>query len=179
MQAISPPRPVAGLRHAAAAFSLALIGMCGATAAEACPDAQLEAGTQLSYGAEEIFDSVGSSHYLDGGGPVDVSACDLVEGRGWVAEAPNYAVTITSNPEARNVEFSAGSLALNCTPVLVVRDPAGDWHFNHIARGQRFNSRLTFHQAEPGTYTIWVGTIQTRPCALGFGIRSQPGTPQP
>jgi hypothetical protein len=43
--------------------------------------------------------------------------------------------------------------------LLVVRDPAGGWHFDDNGRGQ--DPLVVFDEGEPGDYAIWIGSHGT------------------
>ena len=73
----------------------------------------------------------------------------------------------------------AGPLAVYATSdtdtTLLVSDPAGRWHCSDDADGS--NPAVSFARAEPGAYTVWVGTFS--PDAAGAGaqllaVRGQP-----
>ena len=65
----------------------------------------------------------------------------------------------------------AGPLSVYATSdtdtTLLVSDPAGRWHCSDDADGS--NPAVSFGRAEPGAYTVWVGTFS--PDAAGASAR--------
>ncbi len=83
-----------------------------------------------------------------------------------------------AQPTAALTVDGAGPLAIYAVSgsdtTLLVSDPAGRWHCSDDARGS--DPAVTFAQAAPGRYVIWVGTFSpnaTAPATLS-AVRGRP-----
>jgi hypothetical protein len=124
------------------------------TAAQACPDYELEA----TFGDLELvagFLPDPTSRPVGAGGSVDLSACSEVGASGYVAEAPDIQLTYSGT--------SGGTLTITAISftgvdlILIVNDPNGDWHTDDDS-GFSTGPTVTLNGAADGVYDIWVGT---------------------
>ncbi|WP_461475179.1 LCCL domain-containing protein [Pararhodobacter aggregans] len=144
----------------------------------ACPNPALN-GQPLSYSGQQLRQvrSLG----LTAGGNIDLDACASVPGHGHVALRADFTLSLTQNLPNYDLEIRADG---TCDPVLLVRAPDGQWHFNDDADG--LNSRLRLTAAATGEYDIWVGTYGAQTCAatlrletVGGLVLQPPQIPQP
>jgi hypothetical protein len=87
------------------------------------------------------------------GGSVDVS---YLGGTcvGWAAQAPDFQLSWSGGTQLR---FYWIANIVGDDAVLVVNDPAGNWHCNDDSYST-LNPTVTFGAAMNGTYDVWVGS---------------------
>lgn len=125
-----------------------------------CPNPALN-GQMLAYDGATAMESLRTE--VIAGGDIDASTCPETSGHGYVIEAPDFTLSLASNPGMGDLNLRVES---QCDPVMIVHDSMGRWHFSDDA--EDLNPALMIPSAEPGEYDIWVGTYgqQTCPAAL-------------
>lgn len=129
-------------------------------------------GDLLSYDAGQLvraqrFDVIA-------GGDTDLGNCASVPGHGHIIQSPDFTLNLTGNAQGHDLQLRVEA---GCDPVLLVNDPAGQWHFNDDADG--LNSRLRLFRAQPGSYDIWAGTFGSQNCHATLIAEALGGQPVP
>ena len=127
----------------------------GITAADACPDFNLDAtfgGLELE--ADFLPDPV--SRIVAAGGSVDLSACPEIGQSGYVAAAPDFKFTYTGTAPGT---LSIGAVSLTGADlILIVNDPNETWHTDDD-NGFSTSPVVRIETPAEGVYDIWVGTF--------------------
>ncbi len=150
------------IRRIATAAGLAIaILFAGMTAAQACPDwsrrppfgdVQINAG-QL-YNQEYVRN-------LGAGGGYNLRSCGF-SWQGYVAVAPDFDLYYYGGGYALTFEVTS-----NTDTILLINGPDNVWYFADDTFG--INPAITFYNAAPGLYDVWVGTYDpgsNRPATL-------------
>jgi hypothetical protein len=141
-------------------FAVAVAALFIATAAaEAqCPEVGRPA---KAFAISEGFPIDPNVHEVAAGGDLNLGRCPNVPGEGWITRRPDFVVvyrTRNGGRSAFNLTFRIESVA---DTVILINDPTGRWYFNDDG-GRRLNARISFQNALPGRYDIWVGTYTNR-----------------
>jgi len=100
-------------------------------------------------------------HNVTAGGNLNLGKCPSVPGQGWITKLPDFVVnykTKNNRPSAFTLTFRIQSAA---DTVLLINGPNGRWHFDDDG-GKRLDAKLSFRNAAPGRYDIWVGTYSNK-----------------
>ena len=110
---------------------------------------------------------------MQAGGPVNLidrrPDCSAAVGWGRGSEAPSVRVNWGGGSEALlrfyfmidEAEVVEGPAWTHYNPLLVVRDPAGNWMCNDdYAWPDKFSPILEYMHPEAGTYHIWVNSME-------------------
>jgi len=142
-------------------FAIGIAALFIATAsAQACP--QVGQPTSKEFSITEGFPVDPRRHGVTAGGNIDLKTCrDLPSGKtGWVTQRPdfvvNYKTKSGSGPSGYTLTFRIDAKA---DTVLLINGPNGKWQFNDDD-GKGLNAKLSFKQALPGRYDVWVGSYK-------------------
>jgi len=140
------------------AAGVAALFITAAAAQAQCP----EVGTPAKqFTITEGFPIDPNVHNVTAGGNLDLGKCTSVPGSGWVTKLPDFVV----NYKTKNAGASAFTLTFriesSADTVLLINGPNGKWLYNDDG-GKRLNAKLSFQNASPGRYDIWVGTYTNR-----------------
>lgn len=91
------------------------------------------------------------------GGGIDLSRCSLMRATGFVARLPDFVVMYQTNGSGPSRETLTFMTEASADTVLLINDPNERWHFNDDG-GSGTNAKISFPNARPGRYDIWVGT---------------------
>lgn len=122
-----------------------------ASAVLACPN---PAGAP-NYGAESLeagFLPDPATLDLAAGGDSDLASCLGGRFAGFVSESPDFDLYWSGNGGPLTIAVETDAV----DAVLLINDPAGNWHFNDDYRG--LNPAITFNNPRAGLYDIWVGS---------------------
>ncbi|NKX46284.1 hypothetical protein [Roseicyclus persicicus] len=123
----------------------------------ACPDpravpARWEAATGRDLWSPAVFP-------VEAGGDTLLSRCG-VGGRGHVRSPPDFLFDLSRMGRYDRLHVRSNA---DCDTVLLLRDPAGRWHFDDDS-GTGRTASLSLADPADGAYAIWVGTYRGRPC---------------
>lgn len=136
------------------AVAAAALFITAAAAQAQCPEVGRPA---KEFTIREGFPIDPSVHNVTAGGDLDLGRCPRVPGVGWITRLPDFVVnyqTRNGGPSAYNLTFRIESAA---DTVILINDPNEQWYYNDDG-GRRLNARISFRNALPGRYDIWVGT---------------------
>ncbi|MBK5925952.1 S1C family serine protease [Rhodobaculum claviforme] len=158
------------MRQAIGAIILAAAGPW-AGAAAACPDWRL-AEDAVTHSSDALWTP--QTYALTAGGDHNLRDCDQ-PGAGYVVAAPDLRLRFTDNAAQRDLFIRVEG---DCDTVLLVNDPATQWHFNDDFDG--LDPAIALPRAAEGSYDIWVGTFGRDLCAARlvletFGPGQAPG----
>ena len=122
-----------------------------------CPDLS-QSGTALSYTSDALYTP--QTLKVFAGGTADIALCSNLPGRGFVTLPPDYTMAFSGNGLGRALEVRLQS---DCDSVLLINDPAADWHFDDDSNGG-MDARIRFEAADEGDYDIWVGSYENEGC---------------
>jgi len=138
-------------------FAIALTALCltvGAAYAR-CPEIGRPIGDRFT--VREGFRIDPQVHRVTAGGSIDLSRCPSVPGTSRVSKRPDFVVDY----KTRNGGLSSFTLTFRveskADTVLLINGPHGQWYYNDDS-GRRLNAKLSFPNAAPGRYDVWVGT---------------------
>jgi hypothetical protein len=134
----------------------------GAAAAQQCPDVGLN-------GAALTYNPAGDTQQVVAGGNIDLSACLDLPGNGFLAEAPDFELTVGAG--AGDIQLAVAS---GCDTTLLVNDAGGQWLFSDDEDGST-SPRLVISGAAEGIYDIWVGTFDPATCDASLTIGAASG----
>jgi len=155
---------------------LAAIGLLalapGQAAAQTCPDVGLT-GFAIDQSADDL--AGGQSFQVVAGGSINLGGCSDVPGSGYLAEAPDFELTL-SGSTGQALQLTVASA---CDTTLLTNDATGTWSFSDDEDGTS-NPRITLAGAADGLYDIWVGTFETATCDATLTVQTvAAGTPPP
>ncbi|WP_113906335.1 S1 family peptidase [Aliidiomarina celeris] len=119
-------------------------------------DLELTPAAEPAYGVLSANNSAlasGATTQITAGGNVLVNYLGE-QCAGYAANAPDYRVNLSELQSVLSVQFEATNQGDDTT--LIVQDPAGLWHCNDDFN--QLNPALSIHDAEPGSYSIWVAS---------------------
>lgn len=153
----------AGILAGAAVFGLTAL-IPGLAAAQTCPNADL---TGIAIDQSESALAAGQSFEVVAGGSVNLGACASLSGGGYVAEAPDFELTL-SGSTGGDLQLS---VAADCDTTVLVNDATATWQYSDDEDGTS-NPRLRLVGAADGLYDIWVGTFGSATCAATLTIQT-------
>jgi hypothetical protein len=116
--------------------------------------------TAKEFTIREGFPIDPSIHGVTAGGNIDLAKCPRLPGTGWVARRPDFVV----NYRTRSGGLSSYTLTFRTESrgdtILLVNGPDGRWYFDDDGGGG-LNARLSFRNAPPGRYDVWIGTFES------------------
>lgn len=135
-------------------FALAFVAaIVAAGAAEACPNYNARA----AFGEIFLPGNFAPDPYVrnvTAGGGYFLPNCGL-NWQGWVAAAPDFEFTYQGG---YGFPLTIG-IASNADTVILINGPDGVFYFNDDAQGNwGLGGAITFPNAAPGVYDIWIGT---------------------
>lgn len=141
------------------------LGLAPVVPASACPDpaavpAARHAVTGRALWSPEVYP-------VRAGGDVALRVCGL-SGWGHVRRAPDFRFELS-----RMTRYDRLHLRVNaeCDPVLLVRDPAGRWHFDDDS-GTGRTASLSLAEPADGRYDVWVGSFATLGCVARLTLET-------
>lgn len=133
-----------------------LVTLPAIAAAQVCPNVNAT-GAALSYTADSAY--VPQSTQVVAGGPVHLTTCSIIPGRGYISENPDFSMYYDSMGTNRELEIRVQAA---CDTVLLVRGANFQWYFNDDTNGS--NPAIRIARPGSGQFEIWVGTFDTTPC---------------
>jgi hypothetical protein len=140
------------------AIAAAALFTATAYAAAQCPEVGRPA---KQFTINEGFPIDPNVHNVTAGGNLDLGRCPNVPGEGWITRQPDFVVNYRTRGGGRSVFNLTFRIESSEDTVILINDPTGRWYFNDDG-GRRLNARITFLNALPGRYDIWVGTYTSR-----------------
>lgn len=159
------PHTCALARRGSLASLIAFAFLAIAPPAWACPDPQLAAERDITATGAALATPDGSRMSL--GGTENLAKC-LSDVSGFIRSAPSIRLTLTETAGSRDLIVVMDS---GCRPVVLVRDPAGEFHFTETAP-EEYESRVSIRHAADGVYTIWFGTRNRELCGGRAWVRT-------
>ena len=159
-------RPGAGLLSRLAALAFFCLAPSFASA-QACPDVGLT-GAPITQDANSLSGSM--AFPVVAGGSIDLGACPDLPGVGWVAESPDFELTLSGNAGGMDLQFAVTAA---CDTTLLVNDSFGEWHYVDDEDGVS-NPRLVLSAAADGLYDIWIGTYDSATCDATLTLQTLP-----
>jgi hypothetical protein len=137
--------------------------LAGTATAQACPNYNIGA----AFGAINLPGNFAPDPYVrnvTAGGGYYLPNCGF-NYQGWVAAAPDFEFNYQGG---YGLPLTIGINSAYDT-VILINGPDGQWYFNDDAGGNwGLGAALTFRNAAPGVYDIWIGSYQR-----GSGLPAQ------
>jgi hypothetical protein len=152
-----------GLVRAALA-ALAMAALPGLASAQSCPDVGLT-GQAINQSAGAL--TGGMPFPVVAGGNIDISLCSEVPGGGFVAQAPDFELSL-SGSAGMDLQLS---VTAGCDATLLVNDALGAWQYADDNDGTT-NPRMVLSGAQDGTYDIWIGTFSSATCDATLNVQT-------
>ena len=134
-------------------------------AAQACPNIDLT-GQSINQSAQAL--AAGQTFPVVAGGNIDTSQCMDVPGVGFVADAPDFELSLSGSAGAQDLELA---VVADCDATLLINDATGEWQYGDDADGT-FNPRVVIPAAADGVYDIWVGSYDSASCNATLRVQT-------
>lgn len=157
-----------------ATFSLQV---ASSAALNPCPDPSLPPAQTLSFNAGDLA----QQQRIDvvAGGDLRLDRCSHIGGYGKVVNYPDFAINLSA---LAGMTLDIGLEGQDgCDTVLVVNDPAGNWHYNDDESSGSYglSSRIRLQGAQDGLYHVWTGTWSDDLCYATLTLSAQQGLTKP
>jgi len=133
-------------------------------AAQVCPNLSAN-GAPLDYTADSAY--VPQSTRVIAGGSLNLSACSIVPGVGYIAENPDFSMQYGDLGTGRQLEIR---VVAECDTVLLVNAANNQWYFNDDTNGS--NPAIRLERPGSGQFDIWVGTFANAPCEATLTVET-------